>query len=142
VKKRSPGKIRSCEPICVECGDRGKMVSGAVAYPHKPERRGEIFFRCDCGAIVSCHPGTGIPAGRPASAATRGLRYEAHRLLDAMWGAGRRTPLAAGHARKRAYKWLARQLGIRPEDCHFGFMDATELRRAIDICRQAQGRAA
>lgn len=126
-------KIRHCDPVCVECGGMGRLVSGAVAHPDKPERRNLAYYRCDCGALVGCHPGTAVAAGRPASAPTRALRRKAHHALDAIWGIRTRTPLAAGHARARAYKWLARQLGLRPDDCHLGWMNGDQLRQVLEI---------
>lgn len=136
---RNTHKIVSVEPICVECGKRGLIASGKTAYPDQPLKHGKIYFVCPCGAMVGCHPGTGIPAGRPASGETRYLRAIAHKAFDAIWSNnGTRTRLASGHARTRAYKWLARQLGIEPHACHFGFMGRDELKRALDIIQAKQ----
>lgn len=139
MSRNSRHKIVSVEPICVECGERGKIASGRTAYPDQPEKHGKIYFVCRCSAMVGCHPGTGIPAGRPASGATRYLRAIAHEAFDKIWSSGgTRTRLASGHARSKAYKWLAAQLGIRPEACHFGFMGRDELLRALDIIQTKQ----
>jgi len=137
------GKIDFIDPVCVECGGLGKLTNGAALYPDKPEWKSRMYYRCGCGASVSCHPGTGIAAGRPASAATRYLRSKAHDVFDPIWrGLGQRSSIATGHARTRAYKWLARQLGIHPRTCHIGFFGPDELRRVIDICNQAAGKEA
>lgn len=127
------GKIDFIDPVCVECGQLGKLVSGAVAYPRQPDRANQAFYRCDCGALVSCHPGTAIAAGRPARAETRNLRRLAHQALDAIWGR-HRSRMGAGYARAKAYKWLAGELGIRKQDCHIGAMDAEQCRRVIELC--------
>lgn len=122
----SRAKIDHVEPICVECGRMGKMASGIAVYPHLPDRHDQVFYVCECGAAVSCHAGTAIPAGRPASAYTRKLRYEAHRVFDPIWqGAKARSALASGYAR---------ELGIKPEACHIGFMGADQLRQVIALC--------
>lgn len=132
--RRNPANIDRCEPICVECGERGKLVSGAQACPDKPHRARELFYLCRCGAWVSCHVGTGMTMGRPASARTRYWRIQAHAALDARWkreGASRR---GQAPSRKRAYAWLAGQLGIRVDDCHIGRFDEATCRRVVAAC--------
>lgn len=126
-------KLEVVAPLCVECGGMGRIVSGATAYPDKPEWRTRPFYRCGCGALVSCHPGTGVPMGRPASARTRYLRHKAHAALDALWSTGR-SRLGSGFARTKAYKWLARELGMPHREVHIGMMGAALLNRVIAIC--------
>jgi hypothetical protein len=136
------GKIDHVDPICVECGGRAKLVDGRAVHPENPARHGQMFWRCSCGAFVGCHPRTGVAVGRPASGRTRYLRIIAHKALDAFWRRGERTAMAAGFARKRAYKWLARELGQRVEETHIGWMDAADCQRVIDLCQaRAQGGA-
>lgn len=132
------GKIDLVDPICVECGAMGKLSSGREAYPNHPERHRHAYFVCSCGAMVSCHPGTAVAAGRPASASTRYLRSMAHQALDQIWKGfdGNRSRLASGHARNRAYKWLATQLGISRRECHIGWMNAAQCREVIAACNQ------
>jgi hypothetical protein len=63
------------------------------------------------------------------------LRNEAHRAFDVHWEfypGNRRERFAA---RTRAYQWLARQLGIPVDECHFGMFGKDECRRAIEACR-------
>lgn len=121
-------------PICVECGGKGRMTSGKALHPSKPDLHSRIFFVCDCGAWVGCHPGTGVPLGHPAGTATRHLRFVAHNQFDLLWkGEPGRDYRASQKFRQRAYAWLARELGVPVADCHFGLFDAETLRRAIDI---------
>lgn len=120
----------------------GVMTSGKLVYPSMPERHGRIYYRCPCGAAVSCHPGTGIPAGRPASGATRRLRYLAHEAFDPIWRGTRKVGVATGHARKKAYRWLARELGIDPGEAHIGWFNAETCQRVIEICRMRRGEPA
>lgn len=136
-------KIDSVDPICVECGKRGAMVSGVKVHPTKPEMHNRIFYLCPCGAFVSCHPGTGIANGRPAHGPTRYLRHKAHEALDAIWrGAGRVKGVATGYARQKAYKWLAKELGLPIDETHIGRFTADECRRVIEICTARQSRRA
>lgn len=142
-RKVSAFKIDSVDPVCVECGGMGRMISGESLLPDRPTAKGRLYFRCDCGAWTSCHPGTAIPAGRPGSGRTRYLRGKAHEALDVLWrGTRDRAAIAHGYARRRAYKWLAGQLGIRPEDCHIGRMTAEECERVIAVCNAKPRRAA
>jgi hypothetical protein len=132
------GKVDWVEPICLECDRRAKLVSGLLAYPHKPERARDMFWLCDCGAVVSCHPGTAMANGRPAGAETREWRHRAHQVFDRIWlaRAGRGSK-AASRARENAYRWLAEQLGIPRSEAHMGRFDAATCQRVIDLCREA-----
>lgn len=131
-------KVDWVEPICLECDRRAKLVSGLLAYPRRPERARDMFWMCDCGAVVSCHPGTGIANGRPANGETRYWRNAAHVAFDAIWQAraskGSRT---AGRARESAYRWLAEQLGLARNETHMGRMNAEMCKRVIAVCREA-----
>lgn len=135
---RPSSKIAIVTPLCVECGKLGKLASGAQAYPDRPDYAAKMFYVCECGAMVGCHAGTGIALGRPANARTRWLRTQAHEALDAIWGKDQRSRLASSYARRRAYKWLAGELGIKPDACHIGWMGAEELQRVIEICRRTK----
>ena len=126
------------DPVCVECGGMGVMTSGERAYPHRRDNWGKIYFQCPCGAIVGCHPGTAVPAGRPASTHTRALRYRAHELFDRRWGRGERSPHGYGYARQKAYKWLADFMGVPLDEAHIGLFDADQCNRLIAAC-QTQG---
>lgn len=103
-----------------------------------------MFFLCPCGAFVNCHRGIAVAMGRPAGPRTRWLRAKAHEAFDHRW---RRTDSKAsraahGHQRKKAYAWLARELGIRLSDCHIGRFDAAVCERVIALCAVDRRRTA
>lgn len=130
-------KRRMLEPFdasCVECGGKGRIVSGSVAKPHAPQYRQRLYLMCDCGAHVACHPGTALSMGRPAGPATRHLRKLAHEALDARWKRPGASPMATSKARQRTYAWLSRELGLRFNDCHIGRFDAETCQKVIDLC--------
>lgn len=133
----NPANIDRCDPICVECGKRGKLVSGRQACPDKPHRARDLFYLCDCGAWVSCHVGTGMAMGFPGSARTRYWRTQAHQALDARWKRSDSGASSAAHGwqRRKAYAWLAGQLGIRVEDCHIGRFDEATCRAVVEACK-------
>lgn len=141
-QRRSAGathRLSFCEPVCVECGGMGKLASRAQAAPQSNPDASEMVFVCVCGAWVSCHPGTGVAAGRPASAQTRYLRHKAHEAFDALWLGDRKKGVATGYARQRAYRWLARELGRAPDETGIGWMGAEECRRVIELCEARKG---
>ena len=114
---------------CDYCAQNAERVSGAVLYPHRPDLAHKTFWRCEpCGAHVGCHPGGDKPLGRLADAELRRWKGRAHGAFDPLW--------KSGHMRRKdAYKWLARQLGIKPKDCHIGTMDIPTCQRVVEICR-------
>ena len=57
------------------------------------------------------------------------LRMEAHRVFDARW-------VFEPATRSKAYLWLARQMGLRPDDCHIGMFDEDQCRWVIEICTE------
>lgn len=142
-RKRSPHGSRGmvAQPICVECDQTASLVSGARVYPHRPDLHGRIFYQCDCGAYVGCHPGTAVALGRPAGRETRRLRSLAHELFDPFWKPADGSRSNSG-ARSRAYRWLADELGLPVEECHIGWFDAAMCRRVIAICRSTERKVA
>lgn len=62
------------------------------------------------------------------------LRDEAHRAFDVHWEFYD-TWQERTWARKRAYQWLAHNLGIPVEHCHFGMFGEHQCRAAIELCR-------
>lgn len=128
-------QIDTVEPICVECGRLAELSTGAVAYPHLPAYADRPVYLCACGARVGCHPGTTLALGRPAGPVTARARERAHRELDLLWKHKAEQTGGRGAARKAAYKWLARELGIGRRQCHIGWMTAEEADRVTALCK-------
>ncbi len=104
-----------------------------------------------CRGKVSAHP-DGRPTGPPAPQQIRTLRSRCHEeAFDPLWkdaekiydikeeaDSGRRDAIARIRftARKRAYAWLAIQLGMTHEKCHIGqITDAETLDKIYELCR-------
>jgi hypothetical protein len=51
------------------------------------------------------------------------IRQDCHKEFDKLWKYG-------GMTRKQAYAWLARELGIEFEECHFSTLSLAELQKA------------
>lgn len=58
--------------------------------------------------------------------AVRAARHKAHRAFDKTW-------MKRGWDRNVAYVWLARQLGIPVEQCHFGMFTLETLERIVRL---------
>ena len=54
-------------------------------------------------------------------------RMAAHTAFDSIWKSGHMP-------RSRAYLWLAEELDVPPENCHFRFFDAATCERAQRLC--------
>lgn len=114
---------------CDYCGGFAPLVTGQVVYPHRPDLYSKRFYRCGpCNAYVGVHPGTTNPLGRLADATLRRAKMAAHAAFDPLWQNG------AGNRSKR-YAWLARTLGIPPQDCHIGMFDVDMCARVVAACQ-------
>ena len=63
---------------------------------------------------------------KPADKETRRLRHRCHNLFDQLWKHGIMR-------RKAAYAWLAGEMGITTDRCHFSLFGKEECRQAIEI---------
>lgn len=92
-------------------------------------------YRCvnvkGCGAYVGMHPRTHIPLGTLATAPIREARKKAKSLFNPLWQGGKMQ-------RGQAYAWLARELNIPKESCHFGWFDVTQCEQAIQVLTTRQ----
>lgn len=79
--------------------------------------------------MVGCKPGTFIPMGELADKETRALRILAHRAFDPIW---RKNYMN----RNQAYNWLAKQLNISYNICHFSLMSKENLIKSKIYCDQ------
>lgn len=112
---------------CRYCGEPARLVDGASIYPHRPDLVALKFWRCDpCAAWVGVHKGTENPLGILAKAELRKLKSQVHALFDPIW---------KGRAMKRskAYRWLAKGLGISKDECHVGMFDEARCKAAIEF---------
>lgn len=126
--------------LCDYCGQQAQLQTGRQVYPHRRDLHDRRFYVCPpCDARVGCHPGTTEPLGRLANAALRQAKQAAHAAFDPLWQdnqsrGGRRAGRRRNERRKRAYAWLAEQLGIAEKDCHIGMFDVATCQRVVEIC--------
>lgn len=120
---------------CNYCQQPAQLVDGDTIYPHRPDLYALKFWYCSpCGAWVGCHKGTISPLGRLADAELRQAKQAAHAVFDPLWQDGR------FNSRRRAYQWLAGQLGIDVNDCHIGMFDVETCRRVVEICKAEESK--
>lgn len=121
---------------CPYCHSGVELVTGAEAYPDRPELAERHVWRCvSCDASVGCHrPGARVtapggvelvsdgtlPMGSLANAELRATRIETHRMLDALWHP------PACMTRPEAYRWMARVLNIPEGEAHVASMTYDE----------------
>jgi hypothetical protein len=94
-----------------------------------------------CDTYVGVHEGTQIPKGTLATKPMREGRKAAHYRFDPLWKDLRlaypEIPVPGQHlrsiARKRAYTWLAAQLGIPFDDCHIAMFDVAQCARVVQV---------
>lgn len=112
---------------CPYCQQPASLVGGRAIYPHRPDLYGKRFYQCvPCGAWVGCHDGTQRALGRLANAELRRAKQSVHAAFDPHWRGVKKK-----HARFRAYRRLARELGIPMEECHVGMFDVERCKAAL-----------
>lgn len=125
-------------PVCHYCGRRCTWSSSS-SHIYDGRDFGPVWECVPCEARVGCHrtgPNPGRTAlGTPAKKEDAQLRRRAHELFDPLWQrVAARDGISRSHARSRAYRWLAAELGKDPADTHIGMMFGDDLRRVIECC--------
>lgn len=88
---------------------------------------GPVWACLACRAWVGCHKNNPRRAlGRLADAALRKWKSRAHVMFDPLW---KKTDMT----RTEAYAWLAEEMNLAPELCHFGMFDEEQCKTACKI---------
>lgn len=117
---------------CPYCKGKVELVENSEIYHGRSYGEWPYAYLCrtsDCRAYVGLHPFTDIPLGTLADKATREARNKCKPPFNAIWEGGYKT-------RDEAYAWLAKQLRLKPEQCHFGLMNAEQCERAFEECEK------
>lgn len=108
---------------CNLCGGDVIYTSNAVIYG-KEYGSGRCYLCTECGAYVGTHrPYPERAMGILANKEMRAKKRECHDVFDKMWSNGKE--------RSRLYKKLAKEMNMKLEDCHFGYMDIQDLEMAL-----------
>lgn len=118
--------------ICPYCDQKTKLIDSKKIYK-KSYGLMYICYRCD--AYAGCHQGTEISKGMVANKSLRFLKKEAHKYFDPLWKSQMNNKKGTKReVRKRAYMWLAGELGIEVKYCHIGMMNEEQCQKVIEIC--------
>lgn len=113
--------MKVLEYPCPDCG--AKLVL-------KNSKHGK-FYGCEkwaetkCTGAIGCHPGTDRSLGIPANKETRDLRIQAHEVFDELWRNSSMT-------RRESYRWMEKELNLKPEEAHIGRFNAEQCRQLIE----------
>ncbi|GBG14457.1 transporter [Novimethylophilus kurashikiensis] len=120
--------------VCPHCESPVRLVNNAEIYG-KPYGDWPWAYLCTgtrCRAYVGMHPNTDIPLGTLATAEIRDARKRAKNLFNPIWQGGKMS-------RSAAYAWLAKEMNIPKESCHFGWFDVAQCNTAIKILTARKG---
>lgn len=107
--------LRERKVVCADCDVRMRLRG-----------KSRLKYVCQgCGASLIANK-YGQPLGTPATKKVRRLRMRAHIAFDQLWKSGEVT-------RSSAQRWLAKELGIPVQRCHFGCMNRQQLKVVIDL---------
>lgn len=137
-KMANRGSAKRRVPKCQYCGSRAEQDNGTRIYGRNMSK---TFWVCEkypeCDAYVGCYPhGSGMkPLGSLANLELRTWRKRAHAVFDPLWREDiSKSGTSKGVARRKAYAWLAKSLGIEIDDCHIGHFDIAACQRVVELC--------
>lgn len=135
ASRRMPTTI--VPPVCPSCAQPARLVSGNFLFPHLPKFSRAWFWLCGpCVAWTSCYAGTRRPVGTVADARVREARRAAHEVFDPIWqGWAANEGASREAARRTAYVWLQKELGMTADDCHFAKLGIAECLRVVQLCK-------
>lgn len=123
---------------CQYCGSVAEQRDAQVVYGPRGAHFGLVWVCASyptCDAYVGTHRSSGKPLGCLANPELRAAKKLAHANFDPLWRiVMRRDQISKGHARARAYRWLAAQMRIDRRECHIGMFSVDQCREVVRIC--------
>lgn len=118
---------------CPYCGNPSEYINSSYIY--NGFDYGMIYICKPCKAWVGVHKDTDKAKGRLANERLRELKKQAHYYFDGLWEhAWKKHGRARNEARKSAYAWLGKELGIPPEHTHIGMFNEELCTKAMEVC--------
>lgn len=123
--------IETHPTICNLCGGKVIFTSNEAVYGRK-YGSGYCYLCTNCRAYVGTHiPRPKEALGLLANEQMRKGKMMCHDLFDQLW----KGQPHQGKKRHNAYHWLAMEMGIPVEDCHFGYFNLEQIRAAYMILK-------
>ena len=120
---------------CNLCGGQVEYISNARIYGRQ-YGSGYCYCCTSCGAYVGTHkPRPREAMGILANAEMREWKKKCHALFDPFWQQAKK---GRQILRKNLYIRLAGEMGIDVPDCHFGYFNMEQLKRAYKILKKWQ----
>lgn len=120
--------------ICPYCQGGTEYIDSSQIYG---KSYGMVYICRPCDAYVGVHDGTNQALGRLANKELRYWKKQAHAFFDPLWQRKIKVAcISRTQARKSAYKWLSKELGIPHEYTHIGMFDIKECQKTVEICRK------
>lgn len=114
---------------CNLCGGSVIFTSNARIYGIE-YGSGKCYLCQNCGAYTGTHkPRPTEALGLLSNASMRKGKMACHDIFDKFW----RGKPKAQKKRKDLYLWLSEQMNIPLDECHFGYFDIHQLRKAYKI---------
>lgn len=115
---------------CNLCGGKVIYTSNSMIYG-RPYGSGMMYYCTQCGAYAGTSKSSPTKAmGILANKAMRELKDKCHNMFNDRW--------QSKEGRELAYQTLAKELGIPPNECRFGWFDLDMLNRAYEILKESE----
>ncbi|MFK8398147.1 zinc-finger-containing protein [Pseudomonas sp. BGr12] len=116
-------------PTVCKCGGQVTLMNNSAIYGREYGDWPYVYActATGCGRYVGLHPDTDLPLGTLADKPLRDARNRCKKPFERIW----RDKLMK---RTQAYTWLADQLQLSTDECHFGLFDVPTCERAKAVC--------
>lgn len=129
IDPKREAKVRDRLPapkVCRYCNGRVVFVNNSHVYGSTVGLWPFVYTCVNCDSFVGTHTGTDIPLGTLANRELRQLRQVAKQSFLAL------NKLLHRNA-TQSYKWLAEQMDKPVNETHFGWFEAEDLNKALQI---------
>lgn len=131
ISRKALSRVTNPLPVptaCPYCGGPIELVSHMDVYGREYGNWPYVYRCSPCDAHVGLHPDTDIPLGTLANSELRSERAKQKAHFERLWKSGKMT-------RTGAYRWLAVQMNLSPDDCHWGIFTLEQCRMAGALCQ-------
>lgn len=125
---------------CPYCNNDTEFMSSKEFYGRDFGTNVYVCWVCD--AYVGTHKNSVKPLGTPANEHLRGLRREAHCIVDTFW------KTLAIESRSATYRWIAETMQLHKDKAHIGMFNEKQceeiimkgLNRVAEVCHDKKNK--